>query len=202
MGRPPARTIDQATTERLLVAAERHFGREGFAAARLEDIAGDAGISRPSLLYHFKTKDDLYAAVVDRAFARLGEALGAAMVTGGEFPDRLDATIRRYLAFLDEQPQIAQIVLREFLSPSPAGRGLLMTQIRPLVDLIVRFIRVEGRGYVRPDLPLREAVLQVGMGSLVRSAAGDLRGPLWGEQTEDDAARAARILFLGGEVGR
>jgi AcrR family transcriptional regulator len=196
MARPRTSTIDQATTERLLSAAEGHFGREGFAGARLEDIAREAGISRPSLLYHFKSKEELYTAVVQRAFTQLGDGLARAMGTTGTFAERLDATIGGYLKFLDEHPAIAQVVLREFLSPSEEGREVLITRIRPLLDVIARFLQHEGRAYLRPGLPVREAILQLGMAALVRSAAGDLRLPLWGEV--DETGRLARLVFLSG----
>ena len=68
MGRPRRSETQVATTERLLSSAEKHFGQAGFDAARLQDIAKDAGITRPSLLYHFETKEKLYDAVVARAF--------------------------------------------------------------------------------------------------------------------------------------
>ena len=78
MGRPLASAAATATPERLLDAAEQCFA-QGYDAARLEDIAAAAGIRRPSLLYHFASKDDLYAAVVRRTFARLGAALLSVM---------------------------------------------------------------------------------------------------------------------------
>ena len=71
MGRPRRSDSQVATTERLLTAAEKRFGKNGFDAARLSDIAKDAGITRPSLLYHFESKEKLYDAVVARAFDKL-----------------------------------------------------------------------------------------------------------------------------------
>ena len=44
------------TRSQILVAAARHFAERGFAAARLEDVAGEVGIGRSAVLYHFKDK--------------------------------------------------------------------------------------------------------------------------------------------------
>src|SRR5687768_18394019 len=96
VGRPALHTIDVATPERLISAAEQVFAREGFDAARLQDIAENAGITRPALLYHFATKDELYAAVVARAFASLGEILISAMQSHGDFRERLRALIEGF----------------------------------------------------------------------------------------------------------
>ena len=78
--------VDLATTERLLISAERHFAKLGFDGARLSDIAAEAGISRPSLLYHFESKEALYAAVVRTALLRLGEALVLEIEGRAPFP--------------------------------------------------------------------------------------------------------------------
>ncbi|MBC8069692.1 MAG: helix-turn-helix transcriptional regulator, partial [Deltaproteobacteria bacterium] len=56
MGRPPVSSVITATPERILEAARAEFAAVGFAQAKLADIAARAGITRPSLLYHFGTK--------------------------------------------------------------------------------------------------------------------------------------------------
>jgi AcrR family transcriptional regulator len=62
--------------EQLLAAATHAFARAGFAATSLDDIAAAAGTSRVLLYRHFESKSDLYRAVLDRAIARLGAAVG------------------------------------------------------------------------------------------------------------------------------
>ncbi len=78
MARPRKASLRVATPERLLGAAEREFALRGFAAARLEDIAERSGITRPSLLHHYASKEALYSAVVKRSFGDLGRALQTA----------------------------------------------------------------------------------------------------------------------------
>ncbi|HEY0448736.1 TetR/AcrR family transcriptional regulator [Actinophytocola sp.] len=63
--------------EQILDAATRAFGRAGFAATGLDDVATEAGITRVILYRHFESKADLYRAVLDRASARLVETVGA-----------------------------------------------------------------------------------------------------------------------------
>jgi TetR/AcrR family transcriptional regulator len=82
MARPRADAHARPTTERILDAALAEFANRGFGPARLEDISKAASIRRPSLLYHFGSKEKLYEAVVRRTFAELREALAAAMGDG------------------------------------------------------------------------------------------------------------------------
>jgi AcrR family transcriptional regulator len=51
-----------ATRERLLASAWRHFSERAFEAARLADVAADAGVSVQTLLAHFGSKDGLFVA--------------------------------------------------------------------------------------------------------------------------------------------
>jgi AcrR family transcriptional regulator len=68
----PARRLPRARRrEQILAAATEAFARSGFAATSLEDIAGEAGITRAVLYRHFDSKTDLYQAVLDRMCARL-----------------------------------------------------------------------------------------------------------------------------------
>ncbi|HEY0134556.1 MAG TPA: TetR family transcriptional regulator [Nannocystis sp.] len=195
MGRPLASADALATPERLLDAAEQSFARAGFGAARLEDIAAAAGIRRPSLLYHYPSKGSLYAAVVRRTFTRLGAALMQAMARPVDFVARLEGVVTTYAGFLAEHPAHAQILVRELIDPDGPGREILLGEVVPLLNVLERFVGVEGHGVVRPDLPVRAAILQCASGIVLRSAAGALQGPLWGPV--DHAGVLARVLFFG-----
>lgn len=61
--RQKART--EATRRKLLKAAENIFAREGFEAARLEDIAAAAGYTRGAFYANFESKEDIFFALLD-----------------------------------------------------------------------------------------------------------------------------------------
>ena len=195
-----------STPERILAAAEREFAAVGFAPARLADIAARAGIRRPSLLYHFPSKEVLYRAVVERAFDQLGAALTRSMNIEGSFADRVDAVVREFARFLDERPSLAPIIIREIIDDpdhgdDPGRRGgahgqvILLERVVPLLDLIEQFIRSGGGELLRPGLAVRAVIVEIAANLLMRSAAGRLRTPLWGP--EDPALVHAHLLFFG-----
>jgi len=193
MGRPLASAAATATPERLLDAAEQGFAR-GYDAARLEDIAAAAGIRRPSLLYHFASKDDLYAAVVRRTFARLGAALMTVMSRRLDFAARVDNMVDTYASFLADNPAHAQILVRELVDAHGPGRDILLAEVVPLLDLVERFLLLEGRDLLRATLPVRAAILQIASAIILRSAAGALQQPLWGPI--DQSRVLARLLLF------
>ncbi|WP_328609335.1 TetR/AcrR family transcriptional regulator [Amycolatopsis sp. NBC_00345] len=72
--------------EQILDAATRAFARSGYAATGLDDVAAEAGITRVLLYRHFDSKNDMYRAVLDRAGARLGTAMGSGDYDEGSLP--------------------------------------------------------------------------------------------------------------------
>src|ERR1700749_4384670 len=81
---------------RILRAVRGGFALRGVPGARLQDIAERAGLTHPTLLYHFKSKERLYAAVIETAMedwaavtsravalAPVGFDRGAALISAG-----------------------------------------------------------------------------------------------------------------------
>jgi AcrR family transcriptional regulator len=73
---PATRLRRAERREQILDAATRAFGRAGFTATSLDDVAAEAGVTRVILYRHFESKADMYRAVLDRAGARVAEAVG------------------------------------------------------------------------------------------------------------------------------
>jgi AcrR family transcriptional regulator len=196
MGRPRADTVEQATPERILDAAAVVFARDGLARATLADIALGAGIRRPSLLYHFDSKEQLYAEVVRCTFTRLGESLALPMNRDAPFEARLEDLLRTFSVYLEAHPHHARIVLREMLEDDGPGTVLLREQVAPLLALVVAFLERAGAGLLRPGLPLRAAVLQVVSDVLLQHASGAVGAVMWGAPSVERTWLLCRTLFL------
>jgi AcrR family transcriptional regulator len=200
MGRPSANRFDVDTPTRILDAAEHAFAIAGLAGAKLADIAGAAGIRRPSLLYHFTSKERLYGAVVERAFDVLGATLVQAMEGEGDFETRLHRTLDRFVEFLDERPYLARLIVRQMIDGGSPGQAILLEQVGPLLDTVQRFIEREGAGRLRATVDVRNGILTICSGALVRAASGSLREPLWGRQ--DHMWAITEALLFGEPDGR
>lgn len=83
----PARDTD--AVDRILTAAEACFREAGYTGVSLREIAERAGISKSSVLYHFESKDHVFAELQLRVYRRLAsnvtESVGSA---GGAAADR------------------------------------------------------------------------------------------------------------------
>ncbi len=201
MGRPRADANREDTRERILRSALAVFARDGFAQARLADIAAGAEIRRPSLLYHFTSKERLYEAVVERSFGRLGGALAEAMATDGPVAEQLEALVRRFTGDLADHPDDARVVVREMLSTGGPGQELLAGQVAPLLDRVVGFLEARGAGAFRPGLPVRAAVVHVIAHVLLGAAARPPLGDLMLANPDPDVVWAlTRDVFLAPEA--
>jgi AcrR family transcriptional regulator len=194
MGRPRADAHAVPTRERILVAAEVEFGALGYGPARLEDIAAQAGIRRPSLLYHFETKDVLYAAVVERLFKALRSELQGAMATTAPFEETILHLADVYLRFCAARSAYATLVIRDILDHRDPVYGVLQETIVPVVDEVTRYVERRGVDVVPEGLPVRQALLMFCVNAMVRVGSGPLRTPLWGEG--ETGLDLARQLFI------
>src|SRR5215475_2261477 len=60
----------EATRQALLDSARRIFARDGFEACRIEDLAGATGHTRGAFYAHFRTKEDLFFALLEQEAER------------------------------------------------------------------------------------------------------------------------------------
>ncbi|WP_104663287.1 TetR/AcrR family transcriptional regulator [Ensifer adhaerens] len=98
MGRK--RAIDQ---QQVLDAAERVVGRDGAANLTVDAVAKEAGVSKASVLYDYKSKQALIEAIVDRAFERDNEHHARIEATIGDLQDR--AVRGRIVAAAEPPPE-------------------------------------------------------------------------------------------------
>jgi AcrR family transcriptional regulator len=140
------------TKSRILNAAEKLFGLNGFEATSLRDITAEAQVNLAAVNYHFQSKDSLIDAIIER---------------------RLGPVNRRRLAMLDAaspSPDVEQIV-SAFLSPllmmdvltaGPfVGRifsnpSMFIERVykKHLVDVVKRFTEAIGAAF--PELPAED----------------------------------------------
>lgn len=65
----------QKTRDEILTAASKVFCDNGFANSSLEDIAGEANVTRGAIYWHFKNKNDIFEALHDQLRCPLVELL-------------------------------------------------------------------------------------------------------------------------------
>ena len=180
-----------ASTDRILEAARGEFAQHGY-AARLQDIAERAGLTHPTLLYHFKSKERLYAAVIEQAMldwaAMTSRAVSAAQV-GFE---RVAALVAAGMEFFATHHDFVVIWRREAIEGGGRLEVAMAEHMRPFLDRAVAFLEREvAAGRLRDHDPVELMQLVYGAVSTYFSDAG-FRARLSGA---DPLAPAARARF-------
>ena len=110
---------DRPPADRLLSAAEQLFGEHSYRRTSVADICAQAGIATGSFYAHFRSKSDIFAAVVRRINADLRAGMAAAIQQapdGQRAQER--ASFRAFFDMLSERPWIDRIVREsEFVDP-------------------------------------------------------------------------------------
>jgi TetR/AcrR family acrAB operon transcriptional repressor len=134
--------IGEESRRRILDAAEELFAEKGFEKTSFVDIAARCGISRGSIPWHFKNKDGLLLAVVDRAHQRY-----LAREQFGDNPS-LDAILSRYGELAKTSGgALLLVVLTEALTSSGAVREEYKTyhaEQRHRIATWLKFMGVRG----------------------------------------------------------
>src|SRR5579872_1595100 len=86
----------EATKRKLLNAAERIFARDGFEAARLEDIAAGAGYTRGAFYANFDSKENIFFAILEEWVAERIESLTVALRRHTDPAEKLTALRTHY----------------------------------------------------------------------------------------------------------
>ncbi len=190
-----------ATRQSILEAAARIFRRDGYAAARLSDIAGEIGMKAGSLYYHFGSREALVEAVMDegtrRTHARMIERL-TALPDGAGHVDRLRTAIETHLVMVIAQEDIASATIKLIFQVPAALRDAVLADQRAY-GALWRSLLEDAReaGAIRGDVDL-SVVRMALMGAL--NWAADWYRP--GRMSPEAIARDISSMIIGGLATR
>ena len=141
---PPAAASKR---DRILDAAEQLFAEGGFDGVSMRDIAAQAGVGLPLIVYHFETKQKLYRALFERFTALLDARLAALRAPLAPGADPLEHIVRAFVQPVLQAQQskaglaYAKLIAREVADPREAGRGIVADYFDPFAVEFISAIR-------------------------------------------------------------
>jgi TetR/AcrR family transcriptional regulator len=146
--------IAERNVAKILVAAEAVFADAGFHGATVDAIAERARISKSNLHYYFRTKTDLYLAVLQNTLAIWTASL-ARLDPEGDPRAELSAYIGEKLEMSMRHPTASRVFANEILRGAPLIEDYLKTELRALVREKARVLqRWIDEGRLRPIDPV------------------------------------------------
>jgi TetR/AcrR family transcriptional regulator len=130
----------RTTPDRILDAAEDLFAERGYSATSLADVADRVGMRSPSLYNHFKNKEALYQAVLERLlkiFSAPLDELAREPVTYERVFQWLETIVRQHHA----NPNLARMLQHAALSGGPHTNEMIDRLFRPM---FLPGARIEG----------------------------------------------------------
>ncbi len=161
-GQPKFRRRKAERPDEIVAAAFEIFAEKGFAAARLDDIAARAGVSKGAIYLYFTTKEDIFRAVVDQAIVPNLQILSALTAANPQtFPDLLRVAAKLVAQVADTTPLggIVKMVIGEARNFPELARVWHERLILPaLGGLTGAITAAQARGEIGPGDPRHYAV--------------------------------------------
>ncbi|HZV52620.1 MAG TPA: TetR/AcrR family transcriptional regulator [Candidatus Dormibacteraeota bacterium] len=129
---PRSRLSAEARRDAIFAAAKRVFGRSGYHAATIRDVAAEAGVSEALLYQHFAGKRQLFVELVTTAAADLEARLLATRSRG-----QLDPAIAAYFDFVEQESGLYRVFFRQ----AAQADGALQELYRQLWGRFIRLMR-------------------------------------------------------------
>ena len=129
----PLSRIQKQNRATILEAALNVFSTHGFRGATLDQIAQDAGLSKPNILYYFDGKEAIHIALLSQLLDAWLDPLRR-LNADGEPREELMRYIRRKLQMSREFPRESRLFANEIVQGAPRIEGFLSGELRALVD--------------------------------------------------------------------
>jgi len=150
----PVRDAER-TQQALLAAAEAEFASKGLAGGRVDVIAEQADANKRMLYYYFGSKEDLYLAVLERAYGAMRQAERELNLTHLEPLAAIKTLVEFKFDYYQKNPTIISLLAGEnmhgarFLKRSRKLRDMHLS----LVDVIRKVLAAgEKAGQIRPGI--------------------------------------------------
>ena len=180
----------------ILEAAERRLRSGGPEAIRLQDIARDAGMSHPTILHHFRSRDGLIEALAERVTQRLADDLLAVLRDAPPTEASALEIVERIFAALADTGHARLLAWRALCGPPRTG------ETRALIGRIVEAVhahRIElarARGTPEPSREDSAYAVRLAASAMLGDAiSGELFSPERGADERTGAPCEADLRF-------
>ena len=176
--------------EQLLNIGRRLFAEKGLDGTSIEEIAAQAGVSKPVVYEHFGGKEGLYAVVVDREVGRFLD-MATRLLGGEDTMPKFEVAAVSLLRYIRDNSDGFRILVRD---SNPSGSGTfasLISDVASQVEYILGDVLKE-RGY-DPKLAPMYAQMLVGMVVFTGQWWLDARAP----DVEEVAAHLVNLAWNG-----
>ncbi|AJY47709.1 TetR family transcriptional regulator C-terminal domain-containing protein [Martelella endophytica] len=198
--------IQEAKEEIILEAALDVFSANGFRGSTVDQIAEAAGMSKPNVLYYFRSKEAMFSELIARVMDVWLDPLR--LFDADKEPEsEIRSYIRRKLEMARDFPRESRLFANEVLQGAPNTESFLKGELKDLVDEKAKVIRSWQRAGKLRKVDPYHLIFSIWATTQhysdfdiqVQSVLGE---GLSGEGRFEDAARYLETLFVNGLIVR
>ncbi|MET0171782.1 MAG: TetR family transcriptional regulator C-terminal domain-containing protein [Agrobacterium vaccinii] len=193
--------IQEEKEETILEAALDVFSVNGFRGTTIDQIAEVAGMSKPNVLYYFRTKEAMHRALIERVLDTWLDPLRA-FDAAGDPHSEIRSYLRRKLEMARDYPRESRLFANEVLQGAPHVEDELKGPLKRLVDEKADVIRAWIKAGRMTACDPYHLIFSI-WATTQHYADFDVQvravlGANAGEGRFEDAARFLEQLFMGG----
>jgi AcrR family transcriptional regulator len=132
--------------KQLLEVARTVFGRRGYHTVTMDDVAREAGVTKPILYDHFPSKRELYRDLLESDLANLKDRLAEALETSKGNRERIRSSFQAYFDFVDDEGAGFRLLMQEAVGPEREFREMVFRFRDEVLDQVTEVIARESRG--------------------------------------------------------
>lgn len=194
--------IQKANEQRILDAALDVFSLHGFRGATIDQIAQASGMSKPNLLYYFRTKDAIHGRLIAHLLETWLDPLRE-MDENGDPVEEIRHYIRRKIDMARDYPRESRLFANEILQGAPHIESILKGPLRKLVGEKAKIIQHWIADGKLAECDPHHLIFSIWATTQhyadfdvqVRAVLGEAKG---GDGRFDDAARFLEFLYFEG----
>ena len=131
---PVRKTVSTTSTrDAVFASAAMLFSKRGFDGVSMDDIAGDAGVNKAMIYYHFADKLALYRAIVCEGLTAMSATVGSIVTSSDTPPAKLDRFIDAFVRMTEQRPWMPAMMLREIAEGAPRLDPDTLTHMKGVV---------------------------------------------------------------------
>ncbi|MFX0543919.1 TetR family transcriptional regulator C-terminal domain-containing protein [Roseovarius sp. S1116L3] len=157
---PAPSRIQQRNRSRILEAALDVFSQHGYRGATLDQIAANAGLSKPNILYYFAGKEEIHGTLLHQLMDTWLEPLRQLDPEGVPL-DEILTYLRRKLEMSQAYPRESRLFANEILQGAPRIAPLLEVELRPLFDGAVALVDGWSRAGAIAPIDARHLIFSI-----------------------------------------
>ncbi|MBJ8347728.1 TetR/AcrR family transcriptional regulator [Antrihabitans sp. YC2-6] len=181
--------------QQMLDAAVEVFARNGFHDTSMDAIAAEAAISKPMLYLYYGSKDELFAACIQREGARFVESLAPAGDPKLTPREQVQKALISFLEFVDNNRQ-SWMVLYRTATNQAAFASQVQNSRNQLIELVAKLLESSTKN---PEPGTNFGIMAVALIGAGEAVADRIAG---GEILVDEAAELLENLAWRGLAGK